>query len=274
MNLLVLSDLHLETGPLPMVHHGQVVGEGIDVVILAGDIDEGTRGLRWARASFPRHKIVYVAGNHEYYQGVMEDVQAAMAECAGELGIHLLERSSVDIGGLRFLGCTLWTDFELMGEHRRHELMERAGAAMNDYNFIRRRQGDGPKHQQPKLQPENTRQWHLDSVRWLEQALSEGSASNTVVVTHHAPHQSSIPNRYRQNKLSGAFASDLSRLLGRSKLWLHGHLHDCMDYPVKGTRVVCNPRGYVRLGVPENRGFNPFAVVRMGKGKSDGSLPG
>ncbi|PKO26652.1 MAG: hypothetical protein CVU36_23465 [Betaproteobacteria bacterium HGW-Betaproteobacteria-9] len=167
MNLLVLSDLHLETGPLPLVQARRKVGEGADIVILAGDIGEGSRGLRWARASFPTHAIIYVAGNHEYYRGVMEEVQSDMAAVARELDIHLLENSSVEFGGVRFLGCTLWTDFELMGEERREELMDRAGVAMNDYRLIQRWRGEGPRYKQPKLQPEQTRQIHLGSVRWL-----------------------------------------------------------------------------------------------------------
>lgn len=264
MKILVMSDLHLESDPLPFFKAGRHPGDEADVVILAGDIDEGTFGLRWARTSFPKHEIIYVAGNHEYYLGVMEEVQAAMVKCAGELGIHLLENSSVEFGGMRFLGCTLWTDFELMGESRRQELMERAGSVMNDYRLIRRWRGEGLKYKQPKLQPEQTRQMHLDSVHWLEQALGDGSADNTMVVTHHAPHPNSIPERYRQDILSGAFVSDLTRLMGRSRLWIHGHMHDCMDYEVCGTRVVCNPRGYLRGGVPENDHFNRFAIFEVG----------
>ena len=264
MKILVMSDLHLETDPLPFFRAGRHPGDEADVVILAGDIDEGTFGLRWARTSFPKHEIIYVAGNHEYYLGVMEEVQAAMVKCAGELGIHLLENSSVELQGVRFLGCTLWTDFELMGASRRQELMERAGVAMNDYRLIRRWRGEGPMVKQSKLQPDQTRQIHLDSVYWLEQALGEGSVGNSVVVTHHAPHPNSIPERYRQNILSGAFVSDLTRLMGRSRLWIHGHMHDCMDYEVCGTRIVCNPRGYLRRGVPENDRFNRSAIFELG----------
>lgn len=174
MKILVMSDLHLDTGPLDQIKAGRHPGDEVDVVILAGDIDEGTFGLRWARTTFPKHEIFYVAGNHEYYRGVMQEVQAAMVKCAGELDIHLLENSSVERRGVRFLGCTLWTDFGLMGASRRQELMERAGAVMNDYSLIRRGRGEGPKYKQTMLQPEQTRQMHLGSVRWLEQMLCEG----------------------------------------------------------------------------------------------------
>ncbi|MBQ0921351.1 metallophosphoesterase family protein [Hydrogenophaga aromaticivorans] len=153
MKILVISDIHLDTGHLDLIKAGKHPGDEADAVILAGDIVEGTFGMRWARTTFPQNEIIYVAGNHEYYLGVMEEVQAAMVKCGGELGIHLLENSSVKLGEVRFLGCTLWTDFELMGVSRRQELMERAGAVMNDYRLIRRGRGEGPKYKQPKLQP-------------------------------------------------------------------------------------------------------------------------
>ena len=30
------------------------------------------------------------------------------------------------------------------------------------------------------------------------------------------------------------------------KLWTHGHMHNVSDYLVDETRVVCNPRGYIK----------------------------
>jgi hypothetical protein len=50
--------------------------------------------------------------------------------------------------------------------------------------------------------------------------------------------------------INAAFVSDLSRLMGKADVWMHGHMHDSFDYEVfqagKPTRVVVNPRGYVR----------------------------
>ena len=47
----------------------------------------------------------------------------------------------------------------------------------------------------------------------------------------------------------------------RVQLWIHGHMHDSFDYNVNGTRVVCNPRGYVRDGINENARFDADLVV-------------
>jgi Icc-related predicted phosphoesterase len=44
-------------------------------------------------------------------------------------------------------------------------------------------------------------------------------------------------------------------------LWIHGHTHESMDYTLAGTRVVCNPRGY--LPDEPNPGFEAGFVVEL-----------
>jgi len=61
--------------------------------------------------------------------------------------------------------------------------------------------------------------------------------------------------------LTPAYASRLENLICAHEpaLWVHGHLHDSVDYQLCETRVVCNPRGY--LGHALNPNFNPSFVV-------------
>lgn len=61
------------------------------------------------------------------------------------------------------------------------------------------------------------------------------------MVTHHAPHTWSVPAASEGDPLTPTYASDLERLMGRSALWVYGHMHESCDYTVRGTRVVCNP---------------------------------
>ena len=78
----------------------------------------------------------------------------------------------------------------------------------------------------------------------------------------HAAKQSPRPNFARG--VSPAYASNLSRLLGRSRLWVHGHIHDNMDYSFGMTRVLCNPRGYTDpSGEHMNGLFQPDLVVEV-----------
>jgi predicted phosphodiesterase len=271
LNLLVLSDLHLDHHALSLVGaDGRRIDAEADVVVLAGDIDEGLKGLRWAAQAFADKPVIYVAGNHELYSRDWTKHLRDLRALAAELGIHFLERESVDIGGFRFLGCSLWTDFEINGAEVSQECMREAQQRMTDYKRIKFSRTSGTadfywvrsKHIVPAL----TQRRHRESVAWLEEQLTGGNPSRTVVVTHHAPHPASIPAGYVGDPLNPAYASNLEHLMGHSTLWIHGHTHYSFDYVVKGTRVVCNPRGYM-FGQPprgENDDFSPSLQVEVG----------
>lgn len=268
MKLLVLSDLHLEFGRLSTVKDGRGIEDGADVVVLAGDIAEGERGIRWARETFISKEIVYVAGNHEFYGHGFEALMDRMREVARQMDVHFLERDEVTISGVRFLGTTLWTNFELYGSPAL--AMHLSGKRMNDFQYIKTfrgfaRQADGCIGLR-NFKPEDARQEHYLSVAWLDAELAKGDPARTVVVTHHAPSQQSLHPRFDGDDLSPCYISDLPHLLGRSALWIHGHVHNSFDYRVQGTRVVANPRGYItskKHGTPENGAFDPALVVQL-----------
>ena len=271
MRLLIYSDLHLDANHFPKVlPDGSRVDANADMVVLAGDINEGTRGMRWARETFPDKGILYVAGNHEFYGGHWTRTLDDLREDANKYDIDFLEADGVDAGGVRFLGCTLWTDFFLMDQNDREPALKRAKAAMNDYRSIRvSRTAETHFLKGPNLMPELTALRHRGSVSWLEGELAKGDPAKTIVITHHAPSGESVPLRHEANLLSAAYASDLGRLMGKAALWIHGHIHDSVDYrlgPEEGssTRVVSNPKGYMhKNGGYENPRFNPSFVVEV-----------
>lgn len=257
MKLLVLSDLHLEMAPfVPPV---QAVRQA-DVVVLAGDIHTDTQGLAWAAQAFPGKPVVYVAGNHEFYGGHWEHTLAHMRLRAGELDIHLLENDAVTLGGVRFLGCSLWTDFDLGGPEQHDAAMRAAWKSMMDYRRIH------VDSASLWLTPQHTLDRHRESRSWLARTLAE-PAPHTVVVTHHFPSRRSVSPRFTGDSLNPAFGSDLPEgLLTKAGLWVHGHTHDSVAYAVGsgagGSRVVCNPRGYpLANGRFENPGFDAGCLV-------------
>lgn len=251
MRLLVLSDLHNE-------FHTFVPPDldDIDAVILAGDIDVGTRGVEWANQMF-RCPVVMVLGNHEFYDGelgqVLEDCRAAAAP-----HVHLLERDEVTIGGIRFLGATLWTNFRLFGADKRVWAVLEAETSVTDYRVVRVADAgmDRP------MKAADTIRLHHAARTWLSERLEEGTPERTVVVTHHAPHPGSLAAEFANDLCSAAYVSDLSDLMGRAGLWVHGHTHRSFDYLVRGTRVLCNPRGYWEHAL--NPEFNGQLVVEVG----------
>ncbi len=251
MRIRVLSDLHLEfrdwTPPPVMA----------DVVVLAGDIHAGALGLEWARRHFPSTPVVYVAGNHEFYGNTLQEISAELRNEGRRLDIAVLDASAVVIEGVRFLGAPLWTDFALYGRepHRVARAMSIAKYGMNDFRVIR-------FAKEGLLRPEHTRAIHLEHARWLQEKLAEPFEGPTVVVTHFLPHSRSIHAKYEGDGMNAAFASDLNHLVRPPvRLWIHGHTHESCDYTVNGTRVVCNPRGY--LPMEPNAAFQPDLVVEV-----------
>lgn len=233
-----------------------------DAVVLAGDIDLGDRAVAWAHTTFPGIPVVYVHGNHEAYGDKLEKIKERLAiACAATDHVHLLDRSALVIAGVRFLGATLWTDFQVLGRDRYQEALQAAGAEMNDYRRIRLAK-DGYR----KLRPLDTVRLHVEDRLWLEEKLVEPFHGATVVVTHMAPSEHSIHERYKDQLSSTAFASNLDSLVEKSDLWIHGHVHDSVDYRIGRSRVVSNPMGYPiqsrgRIWTAENTRFDAALLI-------------
>ncbi|MDD4912222.1 MAG: metallophosphoesterase [Sideroxydans sp.] len=251
MKIHILSDLHIEY----TVYEPAAVEA--DVIVLAGDICLSTRGIAWARMAWPDKEIVFVPGNHEYYRSEMGIENEQMEMAAKVYGVHVLNRGEVVIDGVRFLGATLWTDFKLFGEAERPWAYAAGLNGLRDFRVI--------DFGVNTFMPQDSAEINAEDVAWLENKLKhERFDGATVVVTHHLPSSHSVAERYRKELLSACFASDFDNLMGYSKLWIHGHTHDSFDYELNGTRVVCNPRGYCKLGQPpENPTFDPNLVIEI-----------
>lgn len=250
MKILILSDLHLEFASF------SPSTEEVDLVILAGDIWKKDQGIYWARETWPNSEIIYVAGNHEFYGSDRNAVLSSLRSAAEVTGVHFLDNDEVIINDIRFLGATLWTDFELFGAVLKESAINAGKNGLNDFRLIVER-GD-------IFSPIDAIVLCNESVNWLvEKLISVDGISKTVVITHHLPSMQSVLGRYRNDILSACFASNLDELLGYSNFWIHGHTHDSFDYTVNGTRVICNPRGYVNKGKVENLTFNPNFIAEI-----------
>jgi 3',5'-cyclic AMP phosphodiesterase CpdA len=250
VRLHVLSDLHLERAPFttPEVD--------ADLVVLAGDMAPGTAGVDWARSWLGDRPALYVAGNHEFYGESFTELTDELRARADGSGVHVLENDVSVVGGVRFLGCSLWSDFEFAGPERREASMAICERMVNDYRHIRASSSGGP------LRAQDTLTRHLESRAWLAERLSEPHGGPTVVITHHAPIVRERPDNPLLAAIGGAFASDLSELMGADAvdLWIFGHIHRTVDVDVNGTRVISNQRGYP--GEPVS-GFDPERVIEI-----------
>ncbi len=252
MRVQLLSDLHFETerfAPEP--------APGADVLVLAGDIDAGHGGLdRFADWPAP---VLYVAGNHEFDGRDFDAAQAALRARCAERGIVMLERERIvlDCAGqrVRFVGTTLWNDFDLFGASARPRCMR---AARYFVEQVQRSTRGGAA-----MDVEAVRAEGLRCRDWLERELQAPAAlpgqwDRTVVVTHYAPSVRSADARYPVDAATASFCNAYEALVARSHLWLHGHLHCRHDYRVGEARVVCNARGRASRG--ESGDFQPLGV--------------
>jgi len=253
MKLHILSDLHLG-------HCGfEPPRSDADVVILAGDIARPREAVAWAcRFDKP---VLYVLGNHEFYGSSLEGAASEFERLSAGTCVRLLDNAEIVIDGVRFLGSTLWTDFELFGAgERRTAAMTEAQKLMRDFSRIRIGEAEARV-----FSPADAAALFARDARWLDTRLDTKHDGPTVVITHHAPSRQSLHPRFANSLLSAAFVSDAQRLLGaaRVRLWVHGHTHDSFDHLVNGTRVVCNPRGYAKDGVNENALFDPGLTIEV-----------
>jgi predicted phosphodiesterase len=248
MKLHILSDIHIEFAPF------QIPKTDADVIILAGDIGVGLEGILWAKEQYIDKPILYVAGNHEYYQHDISLIDQLKSNSTDNL--YIMDNEVCIIDDVRFLCATLWTDFALYGEGEKYFSIRHAKNNMSDFSLI--------KNGNRAFSPDDSIKLHDYSRDWLKHMLSEPFDGKTVVVTHHSPSPQSIAPRFQGDLLTPAFTTDLEHLMDGSRvaLWVHGHTHDVYDYQVYGSRVVCNPRGYVPY--EQSNGFDPEFVVEIG----------
>lgn len=235
MNILAISDTHLE------FHRDNgaefiesLPTDGVDVLVLAGDICSASQIPDMARAFADRYPhVVYVFGNHEFYGA--ERCEALVRAGFGPGNFHFLEAGSVTVDGQRFIGGTLWFE-ELDIDH----------GGMNDFYVI------------PRFG-----EWVYESANRTKRHISVHAEPGDIVVTHHLPSYASVHPKYRGSPLNAFFVNDCTGIIraNRPKLWIHGHTHESCDYQLWDTRVVCNPYGY--HGHETNHAFNRNLLITL-----------
>ncbi len=275
MKIAVMSDLHLEfdaaaadgRGTRSSAVHSldfylKPPPPKADILILAGDIHSGSLAVDWAREHFAVPTIL-ICGNHEPYgREIFRTISFNRQKARADGKIVFLERAKWEYAAAngdraRFIGTTLWTDFRLYGTPEAS--MRAARERLEDFKLIKIERGYSLR----QLDPSDTARLHKSSVSFLRKELAESFEGATVVITHHAPSPKSIDARFQGDELNPAFATNLDWMIEEYQpaLWIHGHMHDSVDYTIGRTRIVCNPRGYFPDQL--NPRFDPGFVVEI-----------
>lgn len=271
MKIQLVSDLHMEFAPIT------IKNAGADVLVLSGDITvadyfkRSETSPKWALADYWRYwfedvcaefdKVIYVMGNHEHYNGRFDDTRQTLSDALDHIpNLYILDNQTLDVGDVRFVGTTLWTDFnrDSMGAKLTVQ------SQLNDYHSIKRvRNGN-----YMKLRPNDTLFYHYDAIKLIDRVAQEHD--KVIVVGHHAPSFKSVAPKYKDaGLLNYGYYSDLERFMfdrPSIKLWTHGHIHSSSDYYIGDTHIVANPRGYAHKNkpdTPENPDFNPNLILEI-----------
>jgi DNA repair exonuclease SbcCD nuclease subunit len=267
MRILVIADLHLDlwehTSRDPLWPMASVFPT-LDALIIAGDLTNDPM-QNWPKALeriarlIDPSEVYIIPGNHDYY-GHHLSGDNNLRSVAERAGVNFAQQTAVELGGARFLCCTLWTDFALQGAQ--DEAMRAAQRAMNDYAQIARSAQD-----LARIRPQDTLAKHKEHLAWLRAKLQGPFDGPTIIVTHHCPSSSALDASHR---LAPAYGSNLDHLMltGTAKLWLFGHTHRRLRGNAHGTPVV-----NVSFGYPREVEDEDIAEVML-RGVIDTRIPG
>ena len=234
MKIALMSDLHLgfhQDGGKEFLKNLDI--PKCDLTILAGDLSEA-RHWRWKRnvkeICKKSKQVLYVLGNHEYYGSSIVEVDClahGLAESFPNLIVasraKLLTRQDVPaLGNQSLLAGTLWFPDNYDQAQYKHLL--------SDFSYI--------DNIEPEIYQRNNR---------FDVLLHGIKDDPCIIVSHHAPSNQSVDPKYAGEALNRFFVGgNFDNIIGTSKIkiWLHGHMHDPVDYMVSNTRIVSNPFGY------------------------------
>lgn len=282
MRLAIASDIHLEFGSIELTNTSNA-----DVLILAGDIcvardielaDKNMYSNRkradryiefFAQVSKAFPKVIYVMGNHEHYDGDFKYTKGILQRALAEFeNIHILEKETLELGDITFIGATIWTDMNggdpltltgiknALNDFRcidnGNNMVQRKVPLYDDgidFNAVRTVIGYKFKEEASKFTPTDAMDDHKQAVDYINHVTANDPTKKYVVVGHHGVSMRSCAPRFHGDRImNGGFYTELDDFMAyrpQIKLWIHGHTHDSFDYVIGETRVVCNPRGYI-----------------------------
>ncbi len=212
-------------------------------------------------------QVYYVAGSHEYYSlhgqsEKMSDIKLYINEFFLPLGnITLMDKKSVAIKDVLLLGTTLWTYIPKLY----YPIMR---TRVHDYNRIYFDPED-KSEVLTNISPVQVSGLHRENVNWLRKEINKAKKSkkyvSIIVLTHHLPYPSLIPDKYLEGKLGCFYASDLSSIFKNEIVshWIYGRIPTSNETILNGTICASNYRGDIS-NIDENFKWNRSFDIECG----------
>jgi len=237
MRIQFLSDLHLDNFADWQDKCRLLVADA-DVLSIAGDVAPINHPqFEDFLTLFARNytHVVYVPGNHDWWRdygreypkdhSYWKDLRARNLDKLAKiaewmLNLHILNNSTVEIEGQRFVGSTMW--FEPTAEVRMQ------AKSWADFRNI----------------PES--QWIWNEITACYNFLQAEVKTGDVVVTHHVPVGRGMDERFAGYPNNCFYIHPMGYLLQKQmpRIWHFGHTHAAKDFMLGETRFLCNPQGY------------------------------
>lgn len=255
----IFSDIHLDFdipqklknfNPEEIWTPSTMVTDKETILILAGDIWHSKKpfsfmGFSWfKKISNQFHSIIVLLGNHDFWGGNLKteyDFYLKSIQNQNLHNVYLLQNNTIKFDGIKFVGGTLWTDFNSKHE----ETFYSAENTMNDYKYIK----NGLTFS--RLKPSHIYEQFRTTLEYIKSNMHKDKENqNLWVLTHHAPSFKSIHPDYNDDEfflMNGLYANDLEYLMhpkSEINVWVHGHCHHYQNYNINNTKVISNPRGY------------------------------
>lgn len=268
MELLIISDLHLETPSARPTYIEFTIPPSCPYLALLGDIGLATdsRLFEFLSQQLKQFEIVfYLMGNHEAHGTSYSAAKSIFQSFSQNISQHrrshpslgrfiFLDQTRFDIStSVTILGCTLFSAIS-------PEQAQSVQLFVSDFERI----------ENWTVKDHNAA--HASDLAWLNEQVLHISKSaphrKIIIFTHYSPTTAPEANDPRHLKdLSGvrsAFVTDLSAescwIAPAVKLWAFGHTHFNCSFVDESTgkRVLTNQKGHARSGI---EGFDVEKVV-------------
>ena len=226
IKIILMDDIHIEgRSEEQIISFQKTVQEKIEevkslnltpVVVCAGDIGEGIKGIEWAKEL--SCDVIYTCGNHEFWnRDYFETYNKIYEELKKEeyKNIHFLNNSTIELYGVRFIGGTMWTSVgSYLNWYEKRNLSIKYFPVMGDFRKITIK-GWYTEENTKRLKEfilKNTNQMnqileenvnglingnffnplfeldiHNETINYIREELAKKYEGKTVVVTHHLP---------------------------------------------------------------------------------------
>lgn len=202
--------------------------------------------------------ILIISGNHEYYsvRNIVSigETDAMIEKIVSKYkNITYLNKSGLIIDGVKFIGCTLWSDVS--------SIPDIAEKVMNDYKYIyvkKNKKNNKKNKNQDKSQNSSDEKYkrllkasdvcemNKECIEWIKHEINKFKETDKykkiIILTHHAPSFSMLN---KSDVYSPCYATNYNDIMGKPvSIWISGHSHHSNHIRINNTLCVSNCMGY------------------------------